>query len=153
MRMILGSNLTRGLPLIIVVITVVIAFNYFYFSQYEANQYSGHIKWHDLNGIDYADQPILVNIYMSFPGEEPLMDKYTFRHVKVVDFIESNFFPIRVVLNDSSNVLFMQKYKILGPTVLILKPKTYVEIGRIYGFYPPGKFLKEIDAILKQKGE
>lgn len=153
MKTIIGGNETKGMPLIMIVITAVVAFGYIVLSRYENSLYSGKIDWHDLEGIENANQPILVNSYMSIPGEDPWMDKYTFRYVKVVNFIESNFFPIRIDLNNPTNVLFLQKYNVAGPTVLILQPQTYVEIGRIQGFYPPGKFLTEIKAVLRHKGE
>lgn len=154
MKMILGKYETRGIPVIIIIIALVLSICFVIATLYEKTQMSGKITWYSIDEIDKAEKLIFLDVSTKWYKPCNMMDEYTFKNNKVSSFIQSNFFPVKIDGGDSLGIEFCKNYQItVYPTLLIIEPKTKKEIKRIEGFSAPDPLLKELQEIIDTQTE
>ena len=94
-----------------------------------------------------TNKPILLDFWATWCAPCHRLDKLTFTDAALGDYINANFVPYRVNIEDFSGMDIVDKYGVKTyPTMLVINPMDESVLRVITGFYLPVYLRKELES-------
>jgi thiol:disulfide interchange protein len=149
MKMIIGRNESRGLPLIIIILAVILVVCFVVSQWFENSQKGGEIEWLSIEETATTERMLFVDVTSDRCAPCKAMEDYTFSNKSLASLIQHNFVPVRVEGEDPVGMNFCVEYDIKAfPTILVLSP-TREEITRFVGFLTADQLTQELEQVLQ----
>ncbi|MHC4647658.1 MAG: thioredoxin family protein [Planctomycetota bacterium] len=138
---------SRGLWIIFLVFIVFVAIVFL-------TQRKESIDWVEdydagLRQAKQQNKPLLLAFYKQFTSYTTATEQDTYRSPKVIKFVEDNFVPIRIDVDDQPALA--ERYKVgYYPTHYVQGPDSNDLFGPLLGYDPPALFIKNLKNLKAQ---
>jgi thioredoxin-related protein len=128
----------------------------------------GKIKWMSIEEAEKASKqnprPIFVDVYTDWCGWCKKMDKATFENAGIVDYVNKNYYAVKLDAENEKQITFMGKkmteaelassvFKVQGyPTIVFIK-KDFSKIEVAAGYQTPESFNKMLASFSAETGK